>query len=850
MASSTALAAATLAALGMLGCDGAGRSSSATVEQATDTALCDLVAENATSTLICPAGQTIASVAFASYGTPGGTCPAFTTGACQAAGSSSIVQTACLGRVSCAVSANNATFGDPCSGTPKRLAVQVICSSGSSASSNPKINFQLAGSEVPAGYLPDTGDLYGPRTGGATYGWNISQTDVTRQRNINSDPRLDTLVQLHPASVWEIALPSGTYSVQVTIGDPGFPSVHTLRVEGIVYWSGLALDSNQFATLTRTVTVSDGRLTLDNAGAADKATRVTYLEVTAVGGGGGTGGATMMGTGGTTGTGGAAMMGTGGAAMMGTGGAATMGTGGAATMGTGGSGGTGGGAITAVTTNRYDDQRSGVNLRETVLTPSNVASGRFGRLFSRAVDGQIYAQPLYLAGVTAPDNRVHDLVYVATAHNSVYAFDAADPAASTPLWQRNLGPSGSTSSFGCTDMIPEVGITSTPVLDPVTGVLYVVAKGQEATGWVQRLHALDAATGAERPGSPVVITATVPGMGAGSVGGQVTFEPSTQLNRAGLLLRNGTVYMTFASHCDLAPYHGWILAYAYNGTQLQLARALNLTPDGEQGGIWQAGVGLSADADSIYFAAGNGSTNPFTTIPVVAEGVGRISMADFSQRDYWIPTSYVSLNNADSDLASGAILMPHNLLLTGSKDGRLYVLDSTNLGGYHADGDHIIQTIVTPGRAAGLQGHLHGGPIYYNIPAGGGEWFYMWPENSPVVGYRLDPASRTLGGLVQSGTSQPGHPGGMLTLSANAAIAGTGLVWALGPQGDAWHATVPGIVYALDASNISTVLWSSDQNAARDAVGNFGKFNMPVVINGRVYVPTFSNTLQVYGLLP
>jgi hypothetical protein len=583
---------------------------------------------------------------------------------------------------------------------------------------------------------------------------------------------------------------------------------------------------------------------------------------TAAGGSNGAGG--QVGTGG-GGSGAGGKVGTGGSGAGGSGTGGKVGTGGAVgaggmisgaggmTSGAGGmtaAGGRTGSGVTAVATNRYDDQRSGANMQETILTTTNVGSGKFGLQFSRAVDGQIYAQPLYLAGVNAPDGRAHDVVYVATAHNTVYAFDADDPAASTPLWQRSLGPAGSTSVFSCTDMTPEVGITATPAIDTATGALYVVAKSLESGSWIHRLHVLDVGTGAELPGSPVVITATVPGTSDGT--SMVTFNATNQVSRPGLFLRNGTVYFAYASHCDTSPFHGWIFAYAYNGAQLTQTHAVMLTPTGwGGGGIWQSGVGLSASSDSLFFAAGNGSTDPFASTPIVAEGVARLSLPDLTQRDYWIPTQYTSLNNADADLSSGAILMPHNLLMTGSKDGRLYVLDSTNLGGYHTDSDHIIQTVTTPGKASGQQGHLHGGPIYFNLPGGGGEIIYMWPENAPLVGYRLDPTARTLGGTpVQTSTIVTGHPGGMLSLSANGSTAGTAVLWASAPKSDAWHQTAPGILYALDASDVTKLLWSSDQNAARDGVGNFAKFNTPVVANGRVYMATFSNTLQVYGLLP
>ncbi len=190
------------------------------------------------------------------------------------------------------------------------------------------------------------------------------------------------------------------------------------------------------------------------------------------------------------------------------------------------------------------------------------------------------------------DAKVHNVVYVATEHNMAYAFDADDPAATAPLWSLNVGPPATNS---CDNVEPEIGITSTPVIDPVAGTIYFISKSQEAGGAVQRIHAVNIVTGAERPGSPLVIAASVRGTGAGSSGGNIAFNAATQLNRPGLLLVNGVVYAAFASHCDVGAYHGWVLGYSYDGTKFQQALAFNVSPNGTQGGIWQAGVGLSSD---------------------------------------------------------------------------------------------------------------------------------------------------------------------------------------------------------------------------------------------------------------
>ncbi|HVZ89429.1 MAG TPA: hypothetical protein VHG72_20880 [Polyangia bacterium] len=577
-----------------------------------------------------------------------------------------------------------------------------------------------------------------------------------------------------------------------------------------------------------------------------------------VSGSGGRGGATT----GATGTvGSAGKAGGGGGAgnnpvdVNGTGGA--MGVGGVAgappTAGSGGFGGSIGGAggadnNFAVTTNRYDNARSGADLQETILTTANVNPKQFGLLFSRTVDGQLYAQPLYVGGLTMPDKKIHNVVYVATEHNTLYAFDADDATAAAPLWSLNVGPSGSNS---CDNLSPEIGITSTPVIDRAAGTIYFISKGQEGGGWIQRIHAVNIITGVERPGSPKVIDASVKGTGAGTSGGNVAFDSATQLNRPGLLLVNGIVYAAFASHCDTGAYHGWILGYSYDGTKFTQALAFNVSPNGSQGGIWQGGVGLSSDGANIYVVVGNGSTNTSPSALDLSESVFRLRISDYSVQDYWIPAAYSSLNAADADLSSGAVLLPHNLLVTGSKDGRIYVLDSTNLGKFNAGGDKILQTLTTPGKADGLNGHVHGGAIYYDSPTGGGEKVFLWPEDSPLMQYTLNATTRTLGGLITDPIPKanftPGHPGGMLTLSANGDVAGTGIIWAAFPTQNgtngAWFTTSAGDLFAVDASDITHVLWS-------DTLGtwNVAKFAPPLVANGHVYLGTFSNSLRVYGL--
>ena len=527
----------------------------------------------------------------------------------------------------------------------------------------------------------------------------------------------------------------------------------------------------------------------------------------------GAGGAVAQG--GSVGKGGAAGTSAAGGAAGTTGTAATNGAGGqGGSAGTGAAGTSRAGAF-LVTTNRYDNARSGVDLQETTLTTTNVNADQFGLLFSRTVDGQIYAQPLYVGGLTMADKKVHNVVFVATEHNTVYAFDADDATATAPLWSLNVGPSGTNS---CDNLEPEVGITSTPVIDPTAGTIYFISKGQEAGGWIQRIHAVNIVTGAERTGSPLVLSASVKGTGAGTSGGNVAFNATTQLNRPGLLLVNGVVYAAFASHCDAGAYHGWLLGYSYDGTRFQQALALNVSPNGSAGGIWQGGVGLSSDGTSLYVVAGNGSTNP--------------SAAALDSVGERLPPAPLRLQRAgllDPDRLQQLERRRRGPELGGGPVAAQSVADRQQRWSslrarrgeprkYGATADNILQTLTTPGKANGAQGHVHGGAIYYDQPAGAGERVFLWPEDSPLMEYTLNATTRTLGGLVTdpipSATFTPGHPGAVLTLSANGAVAGTGILWASFPTQNgtngAWHTTSAGALYAIDASNITHVLWSDN----------------------------------------
>jgi outer membrane protein assembly factor BamB len=506
-----------------------------------------------------------------------------------------------------------------------------------------------------------------------------------------------------------------------------------------------------------------------------------------------------------------------------------------------------------VWTIRYDNARTGANTNETTLTVANVGGGRFGLLFSRMVDGQLYAQPLYLPQLTI-GGAVHNVVFVATEHNTVYAFDADDPAAGTPLWSKNLGPSMPLSpspddvqpvpppyNVSCKDMAPEVGITSTPVIDTANGRIYVVAKTQESGKFYQRLHALDVRTGEELLGGPVAISGSVPGTGDGASGGMVAFDPQRHLNRPGLLLYSGAVFIAFSSHCDNDPYHGWI--FAYDSATLAQKGIFNDTANGAEGGIWQSGMGLTANADGIFFVSGNGDFDPAGAGAMTGISVGhlRLSSSGLTLADFWTPRNASQLNTADYDFTTAAVLLPDpNAIVMGGKDGNLNLLDPANLGGFHADTNRVLQQVS-------VGGHTHGGPVYWQGPSG--PTLYIWPETQGLKAYRFSAGKLPANPTAQYTDLKPEHPGGILSISSNGAVAGTGILWATTQypaNGDAWHSLVPGALYAFDATTL-TRIWSSTTNT-QDTLGTFAKFNAPVVINGKVYVGTHSNALRVYGL--
>ncbi len=500
-----------------------------------------------------------------------------------------------------------------------------------------------------------------------------------------------------------------------------------------------------------------------------------------------------------------------------------------------------------VTTQHDDSMRTGQDPVETILTPSNVNTGQFGKLFSQTVDGNVYAQPLYLANVNIPGKGTHNVIYAATEHDSVYAVDADSNSGqnANPLWQASfIDPAHgvtpvSPTDLDCDNIAPEIGITSTPVIDTATGTIYVLAKTKESGVFVQRLHALDIATGTEKFGGPTLIQASYPGNALDGSGGMLSFDPLTNNNRAGLLLRNGNVYVAWASHCDVPPYHGWVIAY--DKTTLQQTAAWVPTPNGALGGIWMAGTGLSADlAGDLFVPIANGTFDTTGTPFDFGDSIVRLRQngSQLAVQDYFTPYDQGSLESGDLDVGSGgALLLPdqsgshvHELVQAG-KGGELYVVDRDQMGHYSSvDNSQIVQDIT------GQIGIMLEAPAYWNHNV------YLCSGTF----YSLQAYSLTDGLLSTSPTSHSPTYLGFCTPVISSNGDNSGIVWALqnthGYNGD--HE----ILHAYDATNLANELYNSKQNQDRDDPGLLVKFAVPTVANGKVYVGS-ATQVSVYGLL-
>jgi outer membrane protein assembly factor BamB len=509
-----------------------------------------------------------------------------------------------------------------------------------------------------------------------------------------------------------------------------------------------------------------------------------------------------------------------------------------------------------VLTQHNDVARTGANLQETDLTPASVAA-RFGKLFSRPVDGQLYAQPLVVSKVEMPGKGVRDVVYLATMKNNVYAFDASNPDEELPLWKTSLGrpvpykliPFNWGSAFGKYNIEPFIGITSTPVIDPVSRGMYVAVKSMESGERIEyHLYCLDITTGAVKAKSSVIQSGV----------GKDKLQARTALQRPGLLLANGMVYLGFGSHQDGGDYHGWVVAF--DAATLEQKHAFCTTPDDEdgEGGVWQAGNGLAADPQgNIYIMTGNGAFSPNHQY-----GTCFVKLSpELKVLDWFTPWNYEKLTRDDIDLgSSGPVLLPDSgQLVGGGKAGWLYLLDYNHMGKLQPRHsvppalqvfrvtDHWSLTWLSWLIPVFGYHHIHGGPVYWKS-AEQGPLLYIWPEETKLKAYRFDPVRHFKTKPVATGPRAPaGMPGGCLSLSANGDQ--EGLLWTTTPlRDDAFVKVVRGSFRVFDANTLK-LLWASEEKTPEDSF-NFAKYCAPTAANGRVYLATFSDRLNVYGLLP
>ncbi|HUA15107.1 MAG TPA: IPT/TIG domain-containing protein [Verrucomicrobiae bacterium] len=494
-------------------------------------------------------------------------------------------------------------------------------------------------------------------------------------------------------------------------------------------------------------------------------------------------------------------------------------------------------------TYRYDNMRSGVNSSETTLTPANVTQQTFGKKFSYPVDGWIDAQPLYVANVMMGGN-LHNVVYVATEHDSVYAFDA-DGLQSTALWQTSfLNPSQQVTTIPTSDLVvagipqPEFGVMATPVIDPVAGTIYVLARTKEDGKYVQRLHALDITTGAERQNSPVLVQASVPGTGAGSVNGVLAYNAYSQNVRPALALVNGTVYFASASLEDLYAYHGWVLGY--DSQSLKLLGVFCTTPAGSRGGIWQSGGGIAADAaGNLYLQTGNGTFNANFGGADYGNSILKLQLSStgLNPVDYFAPHDQSVLAQQDLDIASGSALLlpdqpaPHvHELIGGGKQGTLYVLDRDAMGAFNSAGDsQIVQDL--PGALTPTTDTVDAG--LWNTPVYWDNLVYVLGRNDVMKAFTLQ--NGALFGPVFTGTTKFFLTNPVITSSGTA----NGILWVA--QND------QNTIHAYDPFDLTREYYNTNQAGTRDVPGTLTRFMVPTVVNGKLYVGT-KQELDVYGL--
>jgi archaellum component FlaF (FlaF/FlaG flagellin family) len=511
-----------------------------------------------------------------------------------------------------------------------------------------------------------------------------------------------------------------------------------------------------------------------------------------------------------------------------------------------------------VFTQHNDNGRTGQNLNEIVLSAANVNKTQFGRLGRYPVDGYVYAQPLYVAGVNIPNQGTHNVVYVATEGDSLFAFDADNPP--LLLWHTNFLTQGSVTTIPSTDLaqagggnlVPQIGITSTPVIDSALNAIFVVAATKEYQSgsgtyqWVQRLHGLDLATGAEISNSPTMIQASVPGSGSGTSGGNISFNALLENQRPGLLLLDGVVYITWGSQNDQNPFHGWVIGY--NETSMQQVAVFNTTPNAKEGGVWQSGIAPAADANgNIYLATGNGTFDANLGGTDYSDSFLKLSTAGgtLAVADYFSPYNQGIMGADNLDLGAGGVLLlpdqpgplPH-LLVGGGKTASIYLVDRDSLGGYGPGSDNIVQELENvlnvPANSIGIRGL----PAYWN-----GQ-IYVAGTGDVAKSFGLSNGLLSTFPLSASPTKNY-YPGATPIVSSNGSTAG--VVWVL--ETDGYAKSTPAFLHAYDAANLGDELYNTKMNPSRDAVAGAVKFTVPTVVNGKVYVPT-QTELDVYGLLP
>ena len=488
-----------------------------------------------------------------------------------------------------------------------------------------------------------------------------------------------------------------------------------------------------------------------------------------------------------------------------------------------------------ILTAQYDNARTSATLHETVLTPANVNPAHFGKIFSFAVDGDVYAQPLYLQRVEVPGKGTHNVVFIATEHDSVYAFNA-EGAPSSPLWRVNFlnSPAGVATvparDVACPFIAPEIGITPTPAMDLQTGTLYVLARTKESGGafssvrYVQKLHALAITTGAEKFGGPVEIKAP-------------SFDPLRELPRAALLLANGQVYLTWGSSCDVGPYHGWVMAY--DARTLAQTAVFNTSPDAGESGIWQSDNGPAADEQgNVFTATGNGKFSAAAHGRDYGDTLLKLGLVNrsFNVLDYFTPFNEKDLNRQDHDLGSGGPLLlppqpdaPSGLVLVGGKDGDLYVLERGHLGKFQESGNTRAVQVIH------FRDGIYAAPAYWNGRV------YILARRDYLSAFTLDHGNLT--GKIM-GEQRFHDSGATPAISANGSA--NGIVWLI--ETKEWNgADQPAILHAYDAANVARELYTSEKNSARDRAGLTLRFTTPTVAGGRVYVDA-KKEVDVYGL--